>query len=306
MRRTRSFSKGYLDSPTLMSGQQRNAAGGFSSLKTWTSLTSVSLNRARMQGYWYCGCASPVDSRWLSGFDRSLNVRASKRGWGALWWQRSARFASVHQGAELRRGPKSPGSKRVKPGRAPLTREVLSCGLARSGLIVPALAVGAFAPCALARGQTLFFEDFEAGDPLSEGWTVTGFPYILWHIAEDGECLAQTRRAAYNNGPAACDHNTGGSNNGRIKSPPFLVTGDPPFIVSFNHKRLVDPTGDTTCVLIVDADTGDLDSIGCVTDNSGTLQSAEMEIPNSSFWVGKNVRIEFNSNANQIGNNNPG
>ncbi len=112
--------------------------------------------------------------------------------------------------------------------------------------------------------------------------------------------------AAYNHGSGACDYNTGSDNGGRIKSPPFLVTGDHPFILAFNYKRQMDPTVDTTCAWIVDADTGDWDSIGCVFDNSGTLQFAEMGVPNSPFWAGREVRIEFEFIANQFGNNNPG
>ncbi len=139
---------------------------------------------------------------------------------------------------------------------------------------------------------------------------MTGFPYILWHITEEGECLVGEppgpRGAAYNNEPASCDYNTGSSNLGRIKSPPFLVTGDPPFIVSFNYKRQMDPSVDGTCVWIVDADTGESSPLACVHDNSGTLQLAEADVPDSSIWAGRNVRIEFEFIANQVGNNEPG
>ncbi len=154
--------------------------------------------------------------------------------------------------------------------------------------------------------QTVFFEDFE-GDPMGEGWTVTGFPYVLWHIADHGECgLAQTRMAAYNNSPASCDYITGTPNNGRIKSPPFFMTAEFPFTLSFLFIRQMDPSGDTTCVWIVDLETGGTDVLGCVDDNSGELLCAVADIPNSPFWAGREVRIEFSFMANQFGNDNPG
>ncbi len=156
------------------------------------------------------------------------------------------------------------------------------------------------------KGHTIFFEDFETGDPLPEGWTVTGFPYILWHIAEDGECLAQTRMAAYNNGPASCDYTTGTTTEGRIKSTPFFMTGEPPFFLSFLTIRQVDPGVDEACVWIVDVETGGTDVIGCVDDNSGELLVVFADIPNSPFWAGREVRIEFEFTADQVGNDNPG
>ncbi|MCH7527481.1 MAG: hypothetical protein IID39_08595 [Planctomycetes bacterium] len=68
----------------------------------------------------------------------------------------------------------------------------------------------------------------------------------------------------------------------------------------------MDPSVDTTCAVIVDADTGESSPTGCVFDNSGNLQFVEMEVPGAPFWEDKNVRIEFEFIANQIGNNNPG
>ncbi len=57
------------------------------------------------------------------------------------------------------------------------------------GLLLVSLPLFAFNQVTSAQGQTVFFEDSEAGDPLEDGWTVTGTPEVLWHIAEDGECL---------------------------------------------------------------------------------------------------------------------
>ncbi len=174
-------------------------------------------------------------------------------------------------------------------------------------LLLAASASVAFPAPAFAQGQTVFFEDFETGDPLEDGWTVTGAPEVLWHIAEHGECLAQTRMGAYNHAPGPCDYNTGGTNGGRLKSPPFFLTGDPPFTLSFQFIRQVDSNGDHTCVLIEDVDSPASEGLGCLTDNSGTLQqSAVAEVPNSPFWAGQEVTIEFEFIANQIGNNNAG
>ncbi len=148
-----------------------------------------------------------------------------------------------------------------------------------------------------------FFEDFESG---GQGWLGTGWPYVLWHIAEDGECLAQTRMAAYNNGPAACDYITGTTPEGRFKSPPFIMTDDPPFTLSFRYIRQMDPSVDTACVWIVGLGTQGTDAIGCVWDNSGQLLDVVMDIPNSPFWAGQQARIEFSFMADQIDNDNPG
>ncbi|MEE9295273.1 MAG: IPTL-CTERM sorting domain-containing protein [Phycisphaerae bacterium] len=174
------------------------------------------------------------------------------------------------------------------------------------GFFLVSLPFFAFNQVSFAQGQTVFFEDFETGDPLPEGWTVTGNPEILWHIAEDGECLAQTQMGAYNLGPGACDYNTGGTSFGRLKSPPFFLTGDPPYTLSFQFIRQVDSGGDNTCATIEDVNSPASEGLGCPTDNSGTLQSAEVQIPNSPAWAGREVTIEFQFIANQFGNNNPG
>ncbi|MEE9295992.1 MAG: hypothetical protein V3W34_13650 [Phycisphaerae bacterium] len=155
-----------------------------------------------------------------------------------------------------------------------------------------------------------FFEDFEnPGGPaeLPEGWAVSGFPEVLWHIAENGECLSETRMGAYNHGPEVCDYDTGDNNLGRLKSPPLAMTGDPPFTLLFDYKRVVDPLGnDNTCVLIVMADNSATDTLACPIDNSGTLQFAQMDIPSPNFWRGREVRIEFSLFADSFSFNTPG
>ncbi len=174
------------------------------------------------------------------------------------------------------------------------------------GFILVSILFLAFNSVSFSQEQTLLLEDFETGDPLPEGWTVEGFPVALWHIAENGECLAETRMGAYNHGQGGCDYNTGDNNFGRLKSPPFVVTGDPPFTLSFDYIRSVDPFGDGACVWIVKADNSTSQGIECVTDNSGTAQFSEMQVPNPSFWGGQEVRIEFEFFADPNGNNNPG
>ncbi len=175
------------------------------------------------------------------------------------------------------------------------------------GFFLVSLPFFTFDHVSFAQGQTIFFEDFEKGDQLPAGWTVTGVPEILWHIAEDGECIAQTRMGAYNRGDIGiCGYDTEGPNTGELKSTVFTLTGQPPYTLSFRYMRLVDPNGESTCVFLVNADEPGAVALGCVTDNSGDPMDAVAEIPDSPQWEGRNVRIEFEFTADQFGNNNPG
>ncbi len=209
---------------------------------------------------------------------------------------------------------KRPCQTRSSAGRVP--KRIASL----PGFILVFILSLVFNSVSFAQGQTIFFEDFETGDPLQEGWTVEGIPVVLWHIAEDGECLSETRMGSYNRAPACCDYAVGcptcgrcgfcgaacSGHQGRLKSPPFLVTGEPIFTLFFDYKRSVNPSGDSSCVEIVDVETGVSDVLGCAEDNSGTLQPAEMQVPDSLFWAGRAVRIEFCSRAGLSGSNNPG
>lgn len=154
--------------------------------------------------------------------------------------------------------------------------------------------------------QVIFSENFENGAP---GWTATGTPQILWHVAEPGECGSVTRTAVYNRGPAVCNYNTSGTaNEGRFSSPPILMSGSPTFFASFDCMRLMDASGDGASLRIVDlSDPGDT---GIVVAFINSQQSSPVRIeafvPSSSYYANRTVRFDFVVITSPSGNNNVG
>ncbi len=152
--------------------------------------------------------------------------------------------------------------------------------------------------------QVLLSEDFENGAP---GWTRTGTPIILWHVANAAECGSITRMAAYNRGPGTCTYNTGGVNTGRMRSPPLLMAGTPPFLVSFDYMRSMDtnPAEQSNTLEIVDTGSPLTFLITNIPTNSPVIRHlANLVVP--ADWAGRTVRFEFAAGSDTAGNNNLG
>jgi hypothetical protein len=167
-------------------------------------------------------------------------------------------------------------------------------------------AAAQFLACALtlpgAAQAQLFSEDFESG---GVGWTATGKPEVLWHVAENGECGAVTRMAAYNRFPNACDYKTGGANTGAFLSPVFTLSGPHSFVVQYDYLQETDEGG--LCVEIVnEADGESANVIGCTCCsnpyNAAEIARASAAVPNLYYWRGKKVRLRFDFKADSDGN----
>lgn len=173
----------------------------------------------------------------------------------------------------------------------------------RFGFPLPLLFLAFFAPAALGGGgQTLLSQDFEGPWP-PPGWTVNNGATGLWRQAAAGSCGAVTTMAAYNDS-ATCTYNTGTANGGEVISPPVTLSGQGPMTISFNYKRTLDASGDSTCVTIRTAGVGGWTNLSCSFDNSGTYQLASIPIP--AVWEGDTVEFGFRFSANIAGNNNLG
>ena len=153
---------------------------------------------------------------------------------------------------------------------------------------------------AFAQSQTLLSEDFESG---ATGWTYANGANGQWHVETGGTCTAITNMAAYTRVPS-CTYNTGGANSGQLVSPAFLLGGQTPIRVGFQYIRFMDTAGDSTCVSIRVQGGTDWEDLGCSFDNSGTLQSSSLRLPDD--YIGSMVEIGFRFNANSIGNNRRG
>jgi len=150
--------------------------------------------------------------------------------------------------------------------------------------------------------EILFHEDFEDG---GSGWTASGSPEVLWHVAADGECGAVTRMAVYNRGPGACDYRTGGKSSGTFLSPTFVLDGAHSIVVQYDY--LQDTDEGSPCVEIVDEARGKAATIigcSCCADpyNASTLARAVGALDNPALWAGKEVRLRFGFESDSDGN----
>lgn len=164
------------------------------------------------------------------------------------------------------------------------------------------IVTGVLALPGAAQGALLFSEDFEGEE---NAWTASGTPEVLWHVAENGECGAVTRMAAYNRFPSACNYRTGGVNSGQYLSPVFTLAGEHAFVVQYDYLQETDEGA--LCVEIVNEADGKSDTlIGCTCCsnpyNSTELARASGAVPNLLYWRGKRVRLRFDFKADSGGN----
>ena len=154
-----------------------------------------------------------------------------------------------------------------------------------------------------AQSQILLSEDFETG---IDGWTLvqTGGAPKHWHHALDGECgQAVTSMAGYNLSPAACNYQTGTNDKARLISQSFVLTGKPPYLLSFQYKRQMDVSDDHTNVLLLKGPFPGTDVvvIDSLIDNSGSLQTIAADAIPASL-VGETVELEFEIITGSAGN----
>lgn len=167
-----------------------------------------------------------------------------------------------------------------------------------AALVVAGLAL--LAPIASAQPQTLFADDFE-GD--NDDWLHFFFE-SLWHFAPDGECGAVTTMVAWNWGFAgSCDYDLPFS-LGTFISPPFVLSGDPPFQLRFDYLLDFDdpPLGDILLFTVMDATSFEdevIADIGALM-NDGELHEAVLTIPET--WAGGNLRVGFVCSPDNSGN----
>ncbi len=169
---------------------------------------------------------------------------------------------------------------------------------ARFGLLAAALALAA----APAGAQTvLLAEDFEQGLPA--GWTIAGTVPILWHVADDGQCGAVTRMAAYQNG--MCNYFGGGfGTDGLLASPPLLLPDEGPYELGMRYRLEIDP--EDSVVVQLSFTFIDLPPILVATEEDlvgdGTLHEAWLSVPPDPFLAGNWVNLEFLVHGDAVGN----
>lgn len=154
-------------------------------------------------------------------------------------------------------------------------------------------------PAALAQDNTLFFENFQNGLPPS--WTSSAALGVsLWHLAENGECGAVTRMAAFNHGPSACNY-VGFAVDAQLQLPPITLTSAVPiplftfdYILDMDASDFVDITHvDSNGIYQLFGGTGFL-------VNDGALHSAALEVPYLQTQPFTNV-FDFLLNSDGVG-----
>jgi hypothetical protein len=145
--------------------------------------------------------------------------------------------------------------------------------------------------------QVVFSEDFEDG---LAGWSVQSDGPAAWHLAEDGECGAESRMAAFNEA-ATCSFTPATPTESRLLSPSFTFSKDSPFTLEFDMVRdfaggslstiqveIVDETA--TAALV----TQKVANYQLTNGEWGTgLVHVRVQVPQSSKFEGRTVHLEF-------------
>jgi hypothetical protein len=145
--------------------------------------------------------------------------------------------------------------------------------------------------------QVVFSEDFEGG---LAGWSVQSEGPAAWHLAEDGECGAVSRMAAFNEA-ATCSFTPGTPTESRLQSPSFTFSKDSPFTLEFDMVRdFAGGSLSTIQVVIVDETataalvTQKVANYQLTNDEWGTgLVHVRVQMPQSSKFEGRTVHLEF-------------
>jgi hypothetical protein len=151
--------------------------------------------------------------------------------------------------------------------------------------------------------QVVFSEDFEGG---LAGWSVQSDGPAAWHLAEDGECGAKSRMAAFNEA-ATCSFTPGTPTESRLLSPSFTFSQDSPFTLDFDMIRdFAGGSLSTIQVEIVDETateplvTQKVANYQLTNGEWGTgLVHVRVRVPQSSKFEGRTVHLEFVGNSKE-------
>jgi hypothetical protein len=150
--------------------------------------------------------------------------------------------------------------------------------------------------------RILFSEDFEQG---LSGWSVVSDGAAAWHLAEDGECGATTRMAAFNEA-ASCSFTPETLTSSRLISPSFVLSDVSPFTIEFDMVRdFAAESLSSVKIEIVDESTVNplvtqtIPGFLIVDQDSGGLVNVRLQVPQSSKFEKRSVHVEFISTSKE-------
>lgn len=164
-----------------------------------------------------------------------------------------------------------------------------------------ALLVATGLVCSADAQTVLLAEDFEQGLPA--GWTIAGTVPILWHVAEDGQCGAVTRMAAYQNG--LCNYFGGGfGTDGLLESSSFVLPDQGPYDLSLRYRLEIDP--EDSIEVLLSFTLVDVPPVTLATEEDlvgdGALHEAWIHVPANPLFAGSSVNLQFLVHGDAVGN----